>query len=116
MQTTKVKAIVYWIALGFFMSVTRPANLPIWGLIIPFVVLYFALSYTLRTVIEYSTQVSPHVRKLEKWLPAIASLSVVMILALQSIGQLSLRDVFAVVLLVLVGYFYVNRNGSKIKK
>ena len=116
MQSTKLKAIISWVALGVFVSITRPASLPIWGLIIPFVMLYFALSYTLRVIVEYSTHASQRLRKIERWLPIIVSLSVVMVLALQSIGQLSLRDVFAVVLLVLIGYFYVNRNGSKIKK
>jgi phosphatidylglycerophosphate synthase len=116
MYRTTTKAAVSWIILAMFMGITQPAKVPVWGLIIPFVILYFAVRYTLKAALENVTHTNPRNLRLEKWLPLLVSVSTVVILALQSIGQLSLRDVTAVILVVALGYFYVHRNGSKEKK
>jgi len=115
MQRTSTKAAVSWIALVAFISLSKPANLPSWGLIVPFILLYFAMRFTVGLAVETKGQVNPHFHAVVRWLPVVVALSVVVILALQSIGQLSTRDVIAVVLLVLLGYFYVHRNGSNQK-
>jgi len=97
------------------MSISQPAKLPVWGLIIPFILLYFALRYSVRSALEQSGQLKPQVTALQRWLPVVLAMSGVVVLALQSIGQLTVRDVIAVILVVMLGYFYVHRNGTNQK-
>lgn len=78
--------------------------------------MYLALYYSVRAVLEYFAHTNPKKLTLEHWVPLVIALSAVVILALQSIGQLSIRDITAVTLLVMIGYFYVRRNRSKDKK
>lgn len=112
MQTTSTKALLSWIALVVLISISQPAKMPVFGLIIPFVLLYFALRYTVKLVLDSSRLSNSRTLMVRKWLPDVTAMSAVAVLALQSIGQLTARDVVAVVLLVMLGYFYVHRNGS----
>ena len=115
MHNTSTKAVTSWIALVVFISISQPAKLPAWGLIIPFILLYFAIRYTVGLAVETKGQTNLRTHAVVRWLPVIVALSVVVILALQSIGQLSTRDVIAVIMVVMLGYFYVHRNGSNQK-
>jgi len=116
MYKTSTKAVVSWTILVVFISISQPAKLPVWGLIIPFILLYFAVRYSVRLIFEHKAQTNVRMRAAQRWLPVVIAVCAVVVLALQSIGQLSMRDVIAVVLVVLLGYFYVHRNASKPKK
>jgi len=116
MYKTSTKAIISWTILVVFISISQPAKLPVWGLIIPFILLYFAVHYSVRLAFERKGQTNVRMRAVQRWLPIVVAISAVIVLALQSIGQLSARDVIAVVLVILLGYFYVHRNASKQKK
>lgn len=88
------------------MMVTNPANIPTIGLIIPFVILFFAVTLTVRLVVGVIQK--PHSRMINS--PFVAGVVAVVFVALQSIGQLTSRDIIAVALIVAVGSFYIKRN------
>lgn len=116
MHRTSTKAALSWLALTVFVSISQPAGLPVWGLIIPFVLLYFALRNTVALVLERPGRTDTPERRFERRLPEAAAMSLILVLALQSIGQLTVRDVLAVISVVMLGYFYIHRNGSKQNK
>lgn len=113
MSSTSTKAVVLWISFALFLNLTRPTSLPVWGLIIPFILLYFALWYTMRAIIERVTTDKIRSGGLSSWMPRVVAVSLTVIIILQSIGQLTLRDVVALTLLAMLGVFYVRRTRLK---
>lgn len=107
-----------WGGLLAFMTLFRPNSLPVVLLIVPFVLVYAALysSWRLfggiraRYFILNSTQ-SPHNR-----LGMAISGSLVLLLILQSLGQLTLRDVVTVVAIISLGYLYLTRSHFVVSK
>ena len=99
-----------WLLLAVFLALTEPAGLPVAALIIPFVLLFVALFGAWHSVqrlrLQYAARGRPHGR-----LGVIICASVVLLLALQSLGQLSLRDVLTVSAIVTIGSFYMDRAG-----
>lgn len=97
------------------MSLSNPVDLPTLALIVPFILLYAAIFHTVAWLLgnrrgEYfSTSDTSSQRRV----PTIVTTTVVVLLALQSIGQLTPRDVIAVFLVVALGYFYLYRNGVR---
>lgn len=84
--------------------------MPLIFLIIPFCLFYAAIFLTTKAVMAYNTRHRPIRGPMAGRLPLVIASTAVLIIALQSVGQLSIRDVVAVGLLILVGYFYVHRN------
>lgn len=116
MHRTSIKAVVLWLALVLFMSVSHPAKLPTVGLILPFIILYAAVLHTVEWLIEYMGKTRlPTVSAARRRIPPIVTTAVVLVVALQSIGQLTVRDALAVFLVVALGYFYLYRNGVQQK-
>ena len=106
-----------WMLLLAFLVLTEPVRLPVVALIVPFVLLFAALfgvwASAQQIRLHYSARGRPHSR-----LGAVICASVVLLLALQSLGQLSLRDVLTVLAIVAVGYFYSARAsfwGTKLQ-
>jgi len=100
--------IMIWICLLMFMGVSMPSRLPVVVLILPFALL-FAGCYGLWGVLQeirvrYFAGSKPSNR-----LGITISLSAVLLLILQSLGQLALRDVITVIAIVCIGYLYVAR-------
>lgn len=99
-----------WAALAGFLCLTDPGRLPVVVLIVPFVLLFAATygSWTLvqRFSIKYLARGRPHVH-----LGVGLCASGVLLLVLQSLGQLTLRDVLMVAAIVGLGSVYVNRSG-----
>ncbi|HEY4161026.1 MAG TPA: hypothetical protein VGM08_03105 [Candidatus Saccharimonadales bacterium] len=99
-----------WLLLAAFLALSRPGGLPVVVLILPFVLLFAALygswNFLLQLKIRYSARGRPHPR-----LGAAVCVSIVLLLVLQSIGQLSLRDVVIVAALVALGYIYTGRTA-----
>ncbi len=99
-----------WLLLLAFLALTEPIRLPVVVLIVPFVLLFTALfsmwTSAQRIRLRFSARGRPHPR-----LGAVICASAVMLLALQSLGQLTLRDVLTVLAIVAVSYFYSGRAG-----
>ncbi len=110
-NNTSIKAVVAWLLLALLLVGTDPTKLPMVFLIAPFIVLYVAVSSTLRAIFQRNTA-----SKVEQWLPTVVAICSVVIVSLQSIGQLTVRDVIAVLLLVVVGYFFIHRNKPASKQ
>jgi hypothetical protein len=99
--------------LALFMMVSQPSKLPVVVLIVPFVLLLGAF-YSLWTLISLirrrylsrkGDEARPHRR-----LGLAVSLSATLLLVLQSLGQLTLRDVLTVAAIIILGYLYVSRS------
>lgn len=101
-----------WLVLLIFISSTHPANLPVFALLVPFVILGVALYITLQAV---TSKVIGGRSKHQKAVTVLLTIFLVTCAGLQSVGQLTFRDFMTVLLLTLLGYFYVYRNiiGAK---
>lgn len=96
-----------WLALGLFMAFTHPAELPVYALLVPFVLLGVALYVTLNSAVgAYFKTKNKH----QKNVTLLLTLFLVTCAGLQSVGQLTMRDFITVLLLTLLGYFYLYRN------
>jgi hypothetical protein len=97
------------IILLLFLLVTNPQSLPSISLVIPFVLLFIAivcgLSYLLG-LIGLSSRSRLRFGLLGGSVPVV-------LLVLQSLGQLTLRDVLVILALFVTAYFYVSRLGMR---
>jgi hypothetical protein len=102
-----------WICLTVFMMCTKPQNLPVLLLIVPFVLLFVALMSTWGLVV-------PVLHRLmgqrgyagSRRLRVTVCGSVVLLIILQSLGQLTLRDLLTIVAIAIIGYLYIGRSRS----
>jgi NADH:ubiquinone oxidoreductase subunit 3 (subunit A) len=96
------------------MVLFHPQNLPVLALIVPFVLLFVALfgTWNLFLVIQRRIGGARRVPLRAKWFGAALCGGLVLLLVLQSLGQLSLRDVLTVVAITVIGYVYAVRNTS----
>ena len=106
-----VLSIIVLIADGLYFLLSDPANLPldlsIIGWLLTAVTIYIA-SYTLIGLLSRLRIIA----SLSKLKVIIVSGFVYLLLVLQTMGQLSLRDIAALVPLVIVGYLYFRRSKS----
>ena len=111
-QGTRAAAI--WGGLTVFMMLSQPAKLPVIGLIVPFVLLFLALYSTWRLLgllkVRYTTQ-GGELQGRPRLGLAIC-LSLVLLLVLQSLGQLTAKDVVTVGGIAVLGYLYLARNRA----
>ena len=108
---------VAWGALLLFMALFQPSKLPVVVLILPFLLLFSAF-YSLWNLLNLL-----RIRYFSKqtWQPSrrlglTVCLSGVLLIVLQSLGQLTLRDVVTVLAIVVLGYGYVARNLARVPK
>jgi len=113
------RMIAAWGVLALFMVLLEPNKLPVVVLIVPFILLFMAL-YSLwnlvsllrgRYLANKGATAKPH-----KHLGLAVCLSGTLLLVLQSLGQLTLRDVVTVVAIVILGYIYLARSRFEIQK
>jgi hypothetical protein len=111
-QATRTAAT--WGGLSLFMMLSRPDKLPVIGLIVPFVLLFLALYSSWRLLgllkARYTTEVG-ELRGRPRLGTAIC-LSLVLLLVLQSLGQLTVKDVVTVGAIAVLGYLYLMRNHA----
>jgi hypothetical protein len=101
--------IIAWFILAVFLVLSQPDKLPVVLLILPFVLLFIAL-YSLWTLaqqvrVRLLINGKPH-----RHLGAVVCASVVLLIVLQSLGQLTLRDVLTIAGIVVIGYLYLGRT------
>jgi hypothetical protein len=113
-----VRTVVAWIALGVFMVLLQPTSLPVVVLIVPFILLFVALynlwillSLARSRYIARAAAAQPH-----KQLGVMVCLCAVLLLVLQSLGQLTLRDAVTVAAILVIGYIYVRRSRFSLPK
>jgi L-asparagine transporter-like permease len=107
-----------WGALLGFMMLFRPQNMPVVGLIVPFVLL-FAAFYSLWSL--FGTARAAYFLKDQDWQPhkrlgVTLSITAVLLLVLQSLGQLTMRDIFTVAGILVLGYLYIGRSRFVLPK
>ena len=88
---------------------TDPQKLPSMVLVVPFVLLYIAVASVLSFLLGLFG-VSTRARLRFGLLAAAIPL---LLLVLQSLGQLTLRDVLVILALFIVAYFYISRLGMR---
>jgi hypothetical protein len=113
-----VRSAAAWGTLLAFMGLLKPDRLPVVVLILPFVLVYVAFYSTWRL---FGLVRARYFVKDGEWKPhrhlgmAICG-SMVLLLVLQSLGQLSLRDVITLLAIVLLGYLYLTRSRFMLGK
>ena len=96
-----------WLILGMFLIFTQPDKLPVVFLIAPFLLIFAAL-YSLWVILRRFGMRYTR-RERHRHLGVAVCTSVVLLLVLQSLGQLTLRDVMTVAAIVIIGYTYLGR-------
>lgn len=112
-KTQLIRALVYWLCLVGFMMLLRPTTLPIILFIVPFALLFAALYSTWRLILQgWSTYTGKTVPKGVRRFGLTLVWALLLLLVLQSLGQLTLRDSLTVGAIAIIGYLYVLRNRS----
>jgi hypothetical protein len=113
-----LRTISIWGVLASFMALFRPDKLPIVVLIAPFVLLFMALyaSWGLVVSIRNRFFIKSNDFLPKRRLGIVLCLSSVLLIVLQSLGQLTFRDVITVFAIVMLGYLYFARNRSSSTK
>lgn len=104
--------------LVLFMGLFRPDGLPVIVLIVPFGLLFVAflsLWDLLRGVYRRYFTDGPEAAGPSR-LGATVCGSTVLLLILQSLGQLTLRDIGTVIAIVAIGYLYLVRNRPSVAR
>ncbi|HJQ07852.1 MAG TPA: hypothetical protein VJ836_00035 [Candidatus Saccharimonadales bacterium] len=110
-MTKSAKIIIFSLLfLVILLLTTQPRSLPSFLLILPFLLLFSILSFTLAGLFQ---KVGVSRRKSVR-LGVLGSLLPVMLLILQSIGQLTLRDLLTMAALFCIGYFYFSRISDRL--
>ena len=97
------------------MGVATPSKLPVVLLIVPFVLLFLACYSIWELIVGLGVRHSVQ-RRPPRRLGIVVCIGVVLLLVLQSLGQLTLRDVVTVAGIVLLGYLYAGRLNFDLSK
>lgn len=114
MDMRKMKKIaVWWTCFTGSLLLLNPNNVPLLALFVPFIFLFLALRATLMLTYQ-STHLVAEESSAPKKTMAINMLSAVAVsvLAMSSIGQLTVWDFVVLLLASGLGYFYFRRNRS----
>jgi hypothetical protein len=103
-----LRTALVWVFLVVFMMVTTPDRLPVVLLIVPFVLFFAACYESWELLQQIRTDYFGHDR-LPKRLGAVVCICAALLLVLQSLGQLTLRDVITLASIVFLGYLYAGR-------
>lgn len=96
--------------LALILSLTNPYEAPLFIVIIPFFLALIAIYFLLEIVVG---KVWPRASVLAReYICILASVALVLTLALSSLGQLSIKDVVVVSLIAVCGLIYVLRSRS----
>lgn len=104
-----VQLVFVWILFITPLFFVDPTKLPIGVLLLPLALLGVAVFITVRVLLEKKAQNHRTAHRIA----AMIGISVVLIVALLSLNQFTLRDALVGILLILLGFFYVGRTISK---
>jgi hypothetical protein len=106
-----ITVVTPWAILLGFMVLSQPQKLPVLLLIVPFILLLIALMNTWKVAVPLLYRlVGKRGRVSTARLRVAACGSVVLLLVLQSLGQLTLRDVLTILAIIVIGYVYSGRS------
>lgn len=94
------------IADGLFFGLTNPVRLPSVVIIVGFLLVTLTIYTIIRSCLGVFVGYSNLSGQRAKRISAISSLLIGVIVAMQSIGQLTLRDIIATFPIIIVVYFY----------
>jgi hypothetical protein len=105
-----------WIFLLGFMLLTEPQNLPVLLLIVPFVLLFVACSslWKLVSAIVQHYRLERAAENRARRLRYTVCGGLVVLLVLQSLGQLTVRDVLTIAAIAVIGYLYIGRARPQV--
>jgi hypothetical protein len=97
------------LSLATILTTTQPARLPSIVLIVPFVLMFAILALTIAMLIAWRHRVMPF-----KAIRAgcMAALLPILLIVLQSVGQLTFRDGLTLVALFVITYFYMSKVNA----
>ncbi len=110
-----VQMIVAWVLVLLFLLLSSPAKLPLYFVIVPFVLLGVALYCTWLVLLGLLGRDRAHTYEL-KILGLAVTIASLACLGLQSIGELTVKDCLAVFGFTAIAYFYLIRNIIQPKK
>lgn len=103
-RATTISCISAVLLLGLLMA-TNPTSLPSWVLIVPFILLFATIWF-----ISFSKFRSHDMSRLRSVrLSLVLAGLPVSLLLLQSIGQLTVRDIITILAFFALAYFYISR-------
>jgi hypothetical protein len=111
-----LSTILLWVFLIILLGLTTPNRLPVVLLIAPFVLLFLACYSSWVLMQQTKDHFAGHSSRSHRRLGLAVCTSVVLFLVLQSLGQLTLRDVITVAAIVFLGYVYIGRISVGLQK
>lgn len=106
-----VKLAAIWAIFVAFLLLVKPSELAFYLLFIPFILLGLALYGTWMLIVIFIVNRGRSVlSKRQKAAGATMSVAIILLLGMQSLGELTPRDFVTVILFALVFYFYSVRN------
>ncbi len=97
-----------FLTVSFFVAV-HPDNLPVIFMLVPFILIFFVLYTGINIALRRFLSLKTGVRR---WLALVLSVLPVLLLIIQSITQLTLRDVLLTLAIILILVWYVSKSGS----
>ncbi|MBL8122161.1 hypothetical protein JNM87_05445 [Candidatus Saccharibacteria bacterium] len=109
-----VRLVLIWALLLVVLMSTRPEQLPLPLLVVPFILLWAGIYELLSAVLagRQGSRLNKDGRRVKPFAAVLAS-TFVACMGLKSIGEFTLRDFITVVLFAVVAYFYATRNLRK---
>lgn len=101
------KTTVIWGLLVAWLLVVNPGKLPIFLLAVPFILIYVGIFCTVR---RFQGAVKPESSSKQKMHAHMVAIVVVLLLALQSLNQLTWQDGITVGVFAVLVSFYLRRN------
>ena len=114
LKSRSVRLLLLTLALDVvFFSTTNPARVaPLW-LIAGFLLLVSTLYWFFRGATRILGVYISSIRKQESQLTGVLTITTTILLGMQSMGQLSVRDLLVLLPLVVLGYFYLRYNRRR---
>lgn len=105
-MTTPIKVISLCIAaLAVLFASSDPGHLPSAALVVPFALIFIVLFVGLSSLIGHTLSVQKRLR-----VALLGATLPTLLLVLQSLGQLTVRDMFTAMALFCIAYFYLSRT------
>lgn len=108
-----IKTIISLALLIVVLVSLNPNKVPVVFVILPFVLIFFTTLNLWQLMLSLKNRGKEENAEFNKQTSVAAGLLVTLIVVLQSIGQLTLRDVGTLLLLFVLGYFYIVRMRTK---
>jgi hypothetical protein len=110
-RTVRVIAIA-GLSLLTLLGTTQPAKLPSVILIVPFILMFAILALTIALLVAWRHE-NMTVKAIR--FGCMAALLPILLLVLQSVGQLTLRDGLTLVALFVITYFYMSKVNAVVR-